>query len=391
MPLSTRRKTRVFDVDEVTTIPARPNKKARKSSPVRPASPESEPTPKRQTRRAQPAIVESSTPGPSTPSKKTKERLPVKSKDDESDASPRKRVKTSPKAAPSPRSTKSETTAASKQVETPRKTRSPLKESYQISPHVVKTPSFSANTAASTPSSSRRSNRVRHLPVDQILIDKTPDQLKSVLVGWHDPEALEEAKRRQALMDGSDADSSNDEGDEHDDADNDGADEAMRDMAAGDEVLDQQFPTESITQLVDAVLSNLSGLAASELDCEDAPTPKDPLDFPCLPGYESWERAMRYSMANVVREGLGSCFLAIGARGIGKSLVRVLRLVCLGKHTHMDGIVVGRALRRLPGACVWCRKVHCCSSERIYSHDRLSCSPIYRSANQLYIVQRRRE
>lgn len=282
-----------------------------------------------------------------TPSKKRARPVSTEEQFVETTSTPAKKRSTpasTQKHTPSAKRLDSEPTRRASPAVTPAKKR--LKQQDPTTP--------TTRAPASTPGSSRRSNRVRNLPIEQDVVDQAPNQLKSVLVGWHDPEALAETERRLANRRAPTSAS-----DDSDDGDEEMADAARsRSPSPASRVAQRpdgpKYPREMVQILLDSVAWALSGQKAMQagFPADEAPALASPLDYPCLPQFETWEKAMRYAMTNVVKASTGSCFLAIGARGIGKTLVSSLALTRVDDIAHKDVLYPRQLVDRCLGSLI---------------------------------------
>lgn len=148
---------------------------------------------------------------------------------------------------------------------------------------------------STTPNRKRQSNRVAHLPISQKLIDATPPHLRNVLVGWHQLDALKTSPSAAIVA---------------------------RSSSGPRSPRTTKYQTEHVRELWAGIGSVLTGHSYPQPEQpEDGFDELDVSAWPCVPGYEEWERPIRYAMESVVKDGVGNCLIALGPRGVGKTMV----------------------------------------------------------------------
>lgn len=144
------------------------------------------------------------------------------------------------------------------------------------------------------------SDRLQNLPVSLKSIIETPTQLQSQLNGYHLKPA-EPSSPRFAVT----------------------STTARRARPVVDP--STRYPTEHVRELLARVGGVVTGQMQPELE---PPKKKGDLQkvaaWPFVAGYEEWEKPLRYAMESVVKDGVGNCLIALGPRGVGKTMVRVL-------------------------------------------------------------------
>lgn len=205
-----------------------------------------------------------------------------------------------------------------------------------------KTPSpRKQSTSTGLPTPRRSSNRVQRLPIAQRDIEAAPDNLRSVLVGWH-PDHKKAAPEVE--------DQEDSEGDESD-LDVEGHPSALE-KGKGRAVVSpfisgatasrsspirdhtRTYPAHLMHALYSRNLAVLSGASlprpattgASSSPSKGKSKQQELMDLPYLEGpYRKWEQPLRYAMKSVVEEGLGNCLMLLGPRGVGKTMVRGMK------------------------------------------------------------------
>ena len=201
----------------------------------------------------------------------------------------------------------------------PTKPRTPAKQPTPRTP-------TSQRTQQTTP---RSSARVRGLPINQADIQAVPRSLKSNLAGWH-------ARDFGVKPIG---ESSEDESEEEGDEDGDDELVVVGGTPKGKEVAAvavrrvgprPEFPAKAVLELIGPLQRVLAGTQPPKVAQPEAEADaKKMMAFPCLDGYEAWERPVRYAMEGVVKDGVGNCLILLGQRGVGKTMLveRSLRIL----------------------------------------------------------------
>ena len=195
-------------------------------------------------------------------------------------------------------------TSSTKSKNTPTKTTTPKKKS-QSTTSPLRTPTTHRQDSEST-TSRGSSNRIRSLPAAPIILTSQHQNLKAVLVAYHNDDGK--------LADGTDKD-----------WDDDGEIIISPTKMRKDSFISTTHHSKS---LFNELLQQLGQKLFSAH--ETLPEPEIPVegfdenliqDYPTLEGLEKWEKEVRYAIGGVVERGVGNCVVLLGPRGVGKSLV----------------------------------------------------------------------